>query len=132
MPPLTLGQAAKACGRSKSALSRDIKAGKVSATRNADGSLAIDPSELFRVYEPVSRGNSPSNGKWDESQPVSIVRGTGVEHPEVDHLRRIVSIHEDTIRDLRTRLDREAEERRALIAILTDQRARPWWRRWFR
>jgi hypothetical protein len=25
-----------------------------------------------------------------------------------------------------------AEERRALIAILTDQRRRPWWRRWFR
>jgi hypothetical protein len=25
-----------------------------------------------------------------------------------------------------------AEERRGLIAILTDQRRRPWWRRWFR
>jgi hypothetical protein len=25
-----------------------------------------------------------------------------------------------------------AEERRRLIAILTDQRRRPWWRRWFR
>jgi hypothetical protein len=37
-----------------------------------------------------------------------------------------------TIRDLRARLDREAEERRQLIALLTDQRARPWWRRWFR
>jgi hypothetical protein len=24
------------------------------------------------------------------------------------------------------------EERRRLIAVLTDQRARPWWRRWFR
>jgi len=39
---------------------------------------------------------------------------------------------DDTIRDLRSRLDREAEERRALMAILTDQSRRPWWRRWFR
>jgi hypothetical protein len=35
-PALSLGQAAKACGRSKSALSRDIKAGKFSTSRNPD------------------------------------------------------------------------------------------------
>jgi hypothetical protein len=33
---------------------------------------------------------------------------------------------------LRDLVDREAEERRRLIAALTDQRARPWWRRWLR
>lgn len=43
-PAIVAGQAAKACGRSKSALSRDIKAGKFSASRNPDGSLAIDPA----------------------------------------------------------------------------------------
>jgi hypothetical protein len=31
---------------------------------------------------------------------------------------------------LRDLVDREAGERRKLIAILTDRR--PWWRRWFR
>jgi hypothetical protein len=36
------------------------------------------------------------------------------------------------IRDLRARLDREVEERRHLNALLTDERRRPWWRRWFR
>jgi hypothetical protein len=43
---------------------------------------------------------------------------------------RLVAEQQETIRDLRARL--EAEERGRLIAILTDQRARPWWRRWFR
>jgi len=38
----------------------------------------------------------------------------------------------ETIRDLRHRLDSEVEERRRLLAMLTDQRTRPWWRRWFR
>jgi hypothetical protein len=48
---------------------------------------------------------------------------------------------EETIRDLRARLDaeaeerrQEAEERRRLLNLLTDQRAPrpPWWKRWFR
>lgn len=58
---------------------------------------------------------------------------------EVDALRELVADQRETIRDLRVRLDaeteerrREAEERRRLLALLTDQRARPWWRRWFR
>jgi hypothetical protein len=45
---------------------------------------------------------------------------------------RMIARQDDTIRDLRARLDREAEERRHLIALLTDERRRPWWRRWFR
>jgi hypothetical protein len=127
-----LGQAARACGRSKSALSRDVKSGKLSAIRNADGSLAIEASELFRVYEPVSQSTRPSNGKWHESQPLPPTAGTGFEHREIELLRERVAADAETIRDLRARLDREAEERRALIAILTDQRRRPWWGRWFR
>jgi hypothetical protein len=45
---------------------------------------------------------------------------------------RTIARQDDTIRDLRSRLDREAEERRMVMAILTDQSRRPWWRRWFR
>jgi hypothetical protein len=43
---------------------------------------------------------------------------------------RMIAAHEATIADLRTRLDSEAEERRRLMALLTDRR--PWWRRWWR
>ena len=49
---------------------------------------------------------------------------------EVEGLRALLAEREVTIRDLRSRLDREVEERRHLIALLTDRR--PWWRRWFR
>jgi hypothetical protein len=38
----------------------------------------------------------------------------------------LLAEREETIRDLRARLDAEAEERRKLIAVLTDQRRRPW------
>jgi hypothetical protein len=47
----------------------------------------------------------------------------------LEERERSIAAHEETIRHLRSLL---AEERRRLIAILTDQRHRPWWRRWFR
>jgi hypothetical protein len=46
---------------------------------------------------------------------------------EVEGLRLLLAEREQTIRDLRHRLDAEAEERRRLTAILTDRR--PWWLR---
>jgi hypothetical protein len=50
MAGLTLSQAAKASGKSKSTLSRAIKTGRLSATRLDDGNFSIDPAELFRAY----------------------------------------------------------------------------------
>jgi hypothetical protein len=50
MPSLSMGEAARLCGLSKSTLSRAVKDGRVSATRRDDGSYEIDPSELTRVY----------------------------------------------------------------------------------
>jgi len=44
--------------------------------------------------------------------------------------RETIAQQDATIRDLRARLNAEAEERRKLIAILTDRP--PWWRRWLR
>jgi hypothetical protein len=46
----TLGEAAKACGMSKATLSKAVKSGKISATKNADGSFSIEAVELHRVY----------------------------------------------------------------------------------
>lgn len=47
---VTLGQAARLTGTSKTTLTRAIKAGRLSATRQDDGSYRIDPAELARVY----------------------------------------------------------------------------------
>ena len=46
----TLGEAAKACKMSKATLSKAVKSGKISATKNADGSFSIEAVELHRVY----------------------------------------------------------------------------------
>ena len=47
---LTLGQAARLTGTSKTTLTHAIKAGRLSATRRDNGVYAIDPAELARVY----------------------------------------------------------------------------------
>jgi hypothetical protein len=68
-----------------------------------------------------------------DAQPIA---SNDTHEPESERViaaqRETIEQMDATIRDLRARLDRETEERRQLIAILTDQRRRPWWRRWFR
>ncbi len=49
----TLGEAAIACGKSKSTLSKAIKNGKISAKKNENGAFEIEPSELHRLYPPA-------------------------------------------------------------------------------
>lgn len=137
----TLGLAAKAAGKSKATISRAIRAGRISAIRDADGSYTIDPAELHRVY-PVT---VPLNGAMKQT---ATPHGTGAApSPETVALQRLTEEQAETIRDLRLRLDRAEVERREaqrqLTAVLTDQRRRPaasvpeagfarapWWRRW--
>ena len=60
---LTLRQAAREAGISKSTLARAVAAGRVSATRTEDGRLLFDPAELFRVYEPGRLGREPGRDR---------------------------------------------------------------------
>lgn len=47
----TLGEAARQCGVAKGTVSKAIRSGKLSATRNEDGSFRIDAAELARYLE---------------------------------------------------------------------------------
>lgn len=116
----SLGTAAKAAGISKTTIHRAIKSGKLSAIRHEDGSYEIDPAELHRVYPPGSQGNSSSNHDLEQTETLNE---TGVLRREVELLRERMADKDGVIADLRRRLDAEAEERRKLTALLTDQRA---------
>ena len=45
----TLGEAAKATGKSKATISKAIKCGKILAAKGETGAFRIDPSEVLRV-----------------------------------------------------------------------------------
>lgn len=123
MPELSLSQAAKLTGKSKSTINRAIKTGKISATRHDDGSYSIDPSELTRAFE------------------VEPLEGTKRRAPEPDETRLL-----ERIEALEAMLNREREVsadlkedrdrwRQQATALLTDQRSdnaatSRWWRWW--
>jgi len=127
--PYTLGQAAKMTGRSKPTIARAIRSGRLSASRTETGAFAIDESELARVFQVSGNGAGTMlrsvTGETDGTSQATL-------RVERDRLLAEREDLRETIRDLRHRLDSEVEERRRLLAMLTDQRTRPWWRRWFR
>ena len=148
----TLGQAARAVGRSKTTLGRYIKSGRLSASRAEDGAYMIDPAELNRVFHMARHGNGHMERHVE--RPVTLDSLEPAPSPETLALRqllaerdRLVEEQAAAIRDLRHRLDEERAERRQtterlaaaqerIAALLTDQRPAPtaspsgrsWWR----
>lgn len=121
---LTLNQAAKECGRAKSTISKAIKSGKLSASPQDDGSYIIDPAELFRVFPPKKTSDQrlPEGNPKNEHVNTDLAIEVGQLRAELEAERRITATMEQTVSDLRDRLDKESDERRTLTAMLTDQR----------
>jgi hypothetical protein len=110
----TLGQAAKMSGLSKSHLSRAVKSGRLSASRNPNGSLAIEAAELDRVFP----ATPPSN----VAQPVDLLL-VALQQLALERRERIAE-QAETIRDLRARLVFAQTPPQPLPGP-----KHPWWRR---
>lgn len=115
---LSLVQAAKVSGKSKSTINRSINSGKLSAQRHDDGSYSIDPSELFRVFpknpkEPASTEPKEPSGTPSLSEEILRVK--------FQMLEAQLEREQETVADLRKRLDR-AEDR---ILALSHQTEKP-------
>ena len=128
---LSLGQAAKATGLGKTTLTRAIKAGRLSATRREDGSYAIDPSELSRVYkvtpetaETVSSTGYTAHRATPDGEPRATLRDSDVHtllavaQAELRHLNERMEEARANQEDLRRERDdwREQAQRLALAA----------------
>jgi len=121
----TLGQAAKEAGVSKTSLHRAIKSGRVSANRNDNGTLSIDPAELFRVF-PRNSGTVAGNGPLEQTVTAQEQPGTGAGTAETVALQAQVSILESQMSMLREHFDemksqrdawqRQAEQAQRLLA----------------
>ena len=121
----TLGTAAKATGKSKTAIWRAISNGKISSSKDVNGQYQIEPAELHRVFPPVS---------CDETETVDLEQGAMTGGTDVnaqilalelrilkDERERERERLQNQIDDLRHRLDDEAAERRRLTMLLTHQ-----------
>lgn len=143
MPPLSLGEAARLTGKSKSTLARAVKSGRLSAGRHEDGSYTIDPAELSRAYE-VRPGGTVARGVAQDAAPppaappvAELMARLAAAEAALDEARGALGREREAVDDLRRRLDR-SEER--LVAFLRapprpgedrespKQVRRPWWR----
>lgn len=124
---LSLIKAAEAVGKSKSTISRAIKSGKLSARRNDDGSYSIDASELSRVFHTTGKQHSigaPSNPDSNSNETLEM---------KVSMLEGQLGREQDTIEDLRKRLDRAEDRVYALTHTRSKEpQAKGFWARVFR
>lgn len=116
----TLGEAAKATGKSKATISKAIKSGRISAVKDETGTFQIDPAELHRVYTlTVSReqnetperpqANTENDGRIRELQA------------RLEAANERLTDKETVIADLREDRDKWRQQATALLA---DQRPR--------
>lgn len=124
MPKLSLGQAAKHAGVSKTSLSRWIEKGKITAEKQTDGSYLIDPSEIDRINSEKERRNArtwnrDSNRDGHGLQSGTPMRDGGLQLElevlrEKDRLKEEkISEMKETIQDLKSERDewRSAHQR---------------------
>lgn len=119
----TLGEAAKATGKSKTTLHRAIKSGKISATRQDDNSYSIDPSELHRVFPLVTPEHTPEQlPRNDAEHQVGTAETLRLQLETVEKEReRERQLMQETIADLRE--DRNRWRQQA-TSLLEDKRPR--------
>lgn len=133
MTKLSLGQAAKLAGVSKSTISRALKSGHLSYSAKSSAGYEIEPSELFRVFPAKHQGTVASS----PNDAARNTHETPVLEAQLDAARQQLRDREDTIADLRRRLDEADKERREaqarVVNLLSDQRParRGFWARLF-
>ena len=133
---LSLGQAAKIAGVSKSTLQRMLRDGRVSGTQREDGVWEIDESEVARIARDKDR---PRSGKRVEAPPaapeprpeavdLAVLR---VQLQDVrDRLAEAVKREEAAEARAAEALAREREAADRLTGLIEDQRpARGLWAR---
>ncbi len=111
---MTLGQAAKETGKSKSTIFKAIQNGDLSYIEKTTAGYKLDRNEVFLLF--------PAN---DSSVSMGERSRTITENTENDFLKRENDLLRQQIDDLRRRLDEESQERRQLTMLLTHQPEEP-------
>src|SRR5262245_21541302 len=125
---VTLGEAARQSGISKSTLSRAIKDGKLSAVRSADtGSYKIEQSELARYLEATAviratvEKPTETGAAAQSTTPVEQYATAALE-AEIRGLKQVAELLREQLHDMKGQRDRwqQQAERLALAAPKTE------------
>jgi hypothetical protein len=116
----TLGEAAKATGKSKAAISQAIANNKISATKDANGRYQIDPAELHRLYPIKKTIPNESSHLLTHDQTAEIERLKATVEG-LERLCRQIEGERDNLRELNMRLTA------TLPPPALAPKARRWW-----
>ena len=124
---MTMGEFARQAGMNKATLSRMIKAGKISAERQENGRLLIDPSEMDRLADIRPTSNVSHNGPVQQSvTPIETVL-----QRENELLREMLRDKEKQLDHLRTERDEWRKQAQTLLLtqgqLQEPARPRRWW-----
>jgi len=98
----TAGQAAKATGVATATITRALKSGKISGQKDSNGAWMIDPSELHRVFPPVSLKEHEKPFMKQDETPYEMN-----ERPfESSALQRELQVLRETLADVREDRDK--------------------------
>jgi len=117
---LSLSQAAKATGKSKSTINRSIKNGKLSATRHDDGTYSIAASELFRAFP----NGTASSSDWIDTQPATEPDRTA--EIRIEALEAALQREREVNADLMADRDHWRQQATLLLAAPKSRRWWPW------
>lgn len=132
----SLAEAAKAVGRTKPALLSAIQKGRISAKKNAFGQWEIDPSELHRVYRPISQEAKDAERSLPEliEEREAKIRELQTRLEATENLKREIQARNEELRRERDDWKQQADEWRmqakALPAAAESPR-RGFWARLF-
>ena len=134
MAGMTLSQAAKVTGKSKSTLSRAIKTGKLSATRMEDGNFSIDPAELYRAFPEPSSNARREHHTERSGTPVPSELQSRISMLEqlLEKERETTAREREISADLKEDRDRWRQQATSLLAdqrpeTMTMAKRRSWW-----
>jgi excisionase family DNA binding protein len=119
----TLGQAAKATGKSKTTIQRAIAKGRISATKDVSGAYQIDPSELHRVFTLISPETVPQPPQSNTTRPHD---DTPVMQVKIDALEEMLAREREALDEMRTDRDAWKQQATALLSA-PPQKRRRWW-----
>ena len=130
MTSLSIRDAARQVGVSRSAIFRAIRSGKISAPRKENGDYAIDASELFRVFEPKpSEQRDPDETRLtrqsEQGPETAETAVTSALKAEIDALKELVRRLDKDKEDLKVERDRWAQQAERLA--LAGPPRRGWW-----
>jgi hypothetical protein len=115
---LTLAEAAKETGLTKPAIFKAIKSGKISASKDERGQWMIDPAELFRVYDPVSKKKTVE----PQTENLSLLLKLKELESKLEVTDKRLLDRDREIDDLRAQRDHWRTQAEQITRLLTDGR----------